>query len=217
MIRPAGEPVEARTLQVASDYRRLLARLASRAGWLGSRDPEGAAQEALKRSLENTSSQQAVRYYFGQDPPSGLEPPEWPLDQLFAWVHGVLYNVVREERHRVGSRREVRIGGIEPERSNESYDPADTAPGQLDVLIQKELQGFVVDCLPRLEHEQRRVLTMRVEGLKYGEIAMRLGVSENTVATWVSRGIQALARCVRKRTERLTGLSPSPEQGIPHD
>jgi DNA-directed RNA polymerase specialized sigma24 family protein len=42
---------------------------------------------------------------------------------------------------------------------------------------------------------------MRANGLKYGDIALRMGVSENTVATWVSRGIRTLAQCVRKRTQ----------------
>src|SRR5438132_7840197 len=89
----------------ASDYRRLLATLTSRAGWLGSRDPEGAAQEALKRSLENDSSQSAVEYYFSQDPSDRLQPPEWPLHQLLGWLHGVLRYVVREEHNRASSRR----------------------------------------------------------------------------------------------------------------
>jgi DNA-directed RNA polymerase specialized sigma24 family protein len=40
---------------------------------------------------------------------------------------------------------------------------------------------------------------MRVEGLKYGEIAARLGVNENTVATWIGRGIRELAQRVRRR------------------
>ena len=63
----------------------------------------------------------------------------------------------------------------------------------------------MVDCFPMLDLEYRTVLKMRVDGLKYGEIAIRLGVNENTVATWVSRGIRELAQCVRRRTERLTG------------
>jgi len=52
------DPVEGERLSpsrgrdVTQHYRRLLATLTSRAGWLGSRDPEGAAQEALKRSLQ---------------------------------------------------------------------------------------------------------------------------------------------------------------------
>src|SRR5271169_5894731 len=90
--------------EAADDYRRLLAALASRARWLGSRDPEGAAQETLKRSWETAASHQAVEYYFSQDPPACLEPAEWPLDRLFAWLHAVLRYVVREEQSRAGYR-----------------------------------------------------------------------------------------------------------------
>jgi RNA polymerase sigma factor (sigma-70 family) len=176
----------------ASDYRRLLTALAARARWLGSRDPEAAAQEALKRSLQNPDSQPAVEYYFSQNPlPS--PKPEWPLDQLFAWLHGVLRYVVREEQSRAGYRREVPIA------TDLVLEPADPAPNQLDVLMRKELEGIIENCFPKLEREYRKVLRMRAEGLKYGEIAGQLGVSENTVATWVSRGIRALGKCVRHR------------------
>jgi len=212
MTRQTGGPAEEERFsesgpsQVGDDYRRLLARLSSRARWLGSSDPEGAAQEALKRSLENRSSEEAVRYYFGQDPPPESEPPEWPLDRLLAWLHGVLYYVVREEFNRVSSQREVHVGG--PDRPVEEHmDRADPAPDQLGLLMQKEFQQIVGDCFGRLESELRSVLNMRVEGLKYSEIAVRLRVNENTVATWVSRGIQAVARCVRRRTERSMSSS----------
>ena len=76
---------------------------------------------------------------------------------------------------------------------------ADPAPSQLDALIDKELQAIVVDSFGKLDREYRRVLSMRNDGLKYGEIARRLGVNENTVATWVSRGIRDLAQRVRRR------------------
>ena len=204
---PAGD--------AASNYRRLQAALASRARWLGSQDPEGAAQEALRRSLENARSQRAVEYYFSQDLPSGLQPPEWALDQLFAWLHGVLHYVVIEEHHRVNHRREVPIGGIRSGRLGEdgSLDPADPGPDALDTLIEKELQEIVVNCFPMLDREYQTVLRMRVDGLTYGQIALRLGVNENTVATWVSRGIRALAQCVRKRTVRLTSRSAGTRNG----
>jgi RNA polymerase sigma factor (sigma-70 family) len=187
---PVSQPTDA-----ASDYRRLLARLASRARRLGSRDPEGAAQEALKRSLENAASQPAIAYYFSQDLPAGAKPPEWPLDQLFAWLHGVLQYVVQEEHNHPSNRREV--SGAEPHS-----DPADPAPGQIDILIRKEIQEIVADCLPRLGSEYRTVLRMRADGLKYDEIARRLGTNENTVATWVSRGTRDLAELVRARINR---------------
>jgi RNA polymerase sigma factor (sigma-70 family) len=175
------------------EYRRLLGTLESRARWLGSRDPESAAQETLRRSLEDPRSQSTIEYYFSDELPPNSIPP---VDRLFAWLHGVLHFVVREEHNRVSNRREVLSG------TNGYLDSPDPAPGQLDRMIQRELQEIVVECLPALDSEYREVLKMRASGLKYGEIALQLGVSENTVASWVSRGIRTLAQCVRRRTER---------------
>src|SRR5205814_716068 len=103
------------------DCRRLVVTLGARARRLGSRDPEGAAQESLKRSLENSTSRAAVEYYFSDNPLTGVETPEWPLDHLLAWLHAVLRNVIREEHHRASYRREV------PATEQE---PADPAPDQ---------------------------------------------------------------------------------------
>jgi RNA polymerase sigma factor (sigma-70 family) len=176
----------------ANEYRRLVATLAAKARWLGSRDPESAAQETLARSLENPASHAAVEYYFSRNPPEDLLLPNWPLDHLLAWLHAVLRYVVREERSRAGFHREEPAG-------ESLLDPADPAIGPLEAMIEQELRTIVVECFPKLEREQRQVLTMRVDGLKYGEIASRLGVNENTVATWVSRGIRELGRQVRQR------------------
>jgi RNA polymerase sigma factor (sigma-70 family) len=182
------------------DYHRLLGTLESRARWLGSKDPESAAQETLRRSLEDSRSQSAIEYYFSDELPPDSIAPDWPLDRLFAWLHGVLHFVVREEHNRVSSRREVLAVG-----TNGHLELADPSPDQLDRMIQRELEEIVVECLPALDSEYREVLKMRADGLKYGEIALQMGVSENTVATWVSRGIRTLAQCVRRRTQRRGG------------
>lgn len=197
------------------DYRRLLNALGSRARRMGSRDPESAAQETLKRSLENALSQPAIEYYFSDELPADATPPHWPLDQLMAWLHGVLHFVVLEEHNRASNRREFGAGWLESEGTINHLDRADPAPDQLDALIQKELQQIVVECMPALDADYQRVLKMRAKGLKYGDIALQMGVSENTVATWVSRGIRTLAQCVRRRTQ-LPGIvkpMPEPEQG----
>jgi RNA polymerase sigma factor (sigma-70 family) len=190
MIPQAGPQI---ARDPVSDYRRLASALASRATRLGSRDPESAAQEALRRSLENRKSQPAVAYYFGEESAVGATP-EWPLDQLLAWLHGVLQYVVREEQSRVGYRREVSAISIS--------EPADTSDDPLEGMIQRETRAIVADCFATLDRDYRSVLTLRMDGLKYGEIARQMGVNENTVATWVSRGIGELGRRIRKR---LTG------------
>jgi len=165
--------------------------LSSRAARLGSRDPEGAAQEALRRSLENPKSLPAVEYYLGAELADGAPPPEWPLDRLLAWLHGVLLWVVREERSRAGFRREI---SLVP-----NSDPPDSSPGMLEILVQREALEMVSACFAGIDREYRQVLELRMEGWKYGDIARRLGVNENTVATRVSRGIRELGRRIRRR------------------
>lgn len=198
-----GRSILSETRDAIADYRRLLNALGSRARRMGSRDPESAAQETLKRSLEHSLSQSAIEYYFSEELPAEAEPPAWPLDQLMAWLHGVLRFVVLEEHNRGSNRRELTAGMAEDSSYGNRLNHADPAPDQLDALIQKELQQIVVECMPALDADYQRVLKMRAGGLKYGDIALRLGVSENTVATWVSRGIRTLAQCVRRRTQPL--------------
>ena len=194
MPPPSGIPIAGERDSTSDDgfgeYRRLVAALASRAMRLGSRDPEGAAQEALRRSIDNLTSQAAVRYYFGETASTG-EEPEWGLDQLLAWLHGVLQFVVREEQSRMAFRREVSVRSIS--------DPADSAHGALEIMVERETAAIFDACFATLDREYRQVLKLRMGGLKYSEIARRLGVNENTVATRVSRGIRELGRRIRKR------------------
>lgn len=168
----------------------------------------------MKRSLENRTSQAAVEYYFSDHLAPDAPAPEWLLDQLLAWLHGVLNFVVREEQSRASHRREVLLAETSPGHSDwiGGLDPADPAPDQLDALIQKQMQQIVVECLPALDPEYRAVLRMRAEGLKYEEIALRLGTNENTVATWVSRGIKTLSQCVRRRTQLGIRAPQSPDR-----
>jgi RNA polymerase sigma factor (sigma-70 family) len=184
-----------------NDFRRLSAMLARSARRLGSRDPESAAQEALKRSVDNRSSSRAVEYYFAEVLPPDTPPPEWRLDQLLAWLHAVLHYVVREERSRAAYRREAPLSAQQPDQ----IDLPDPAADQLETLIRSELQDIIERCFQSLDREYRTVLKWRADGLKYKDIAARLGVNENTVATWISRGIQALGRCARIRLETATG------------
>jgi len=186
---------------MASEYRRLVAALASKAARLGSNDPEAAAQEALKRSLAHTMSRAAVEFYFQDDLPAGVPPPEWRLDQLLAWLHGVLRFVVSEERARMSFRREVRVDDMDALHAH------DQEPSRLDRLIDDQQQRIVRECLAELTDDYRTVLTLRMEGLKYADIAARLGVNENTVATWVRRGTRAAIDRIRARLDGGVSLS----------
>jgi RNA polymerase sigma factor (sigma-70 family) len=192
-----------------SEYRKLVAVLVSRAWRLGSRDAEAAAQESLRRSLAHPLSRAAVEYYFRERPPAGVDAPEWSLEQLLAWLHGVLRFVVREESGRVSHRREIQAA------DGETPDVRDPSPDILDQLIEEEQRTLVRECVSTLASDYRRVLTMRAHGLKYSEIAVRLGVNENTVATWVRRATRTVAEQVRDRMRRQprVAIVPTAESG----
>jgi DNA-directed RNA polymerase specialized sigma24 family protein len=145
---------------------------------VGSADPEAAAREALKLSLEDPGSHSAIEYYFGLQVRGAEQPADWPLDRLFEWLNGVLRHVVQQERGH---------GRAQP----------------IDQLIAKERQRILKDCFPKLRRDQRAALKLRADGMKDGEIAGRLGVQENAAANLVSDGIRDLAQCIRRRTKRL--------------
>jgi len=188
---------------ISGDYRRLLNTLASRAHRLGSRDPEAAAQEAFKRSWENSISQPALEYYFRQSIPADEAASQWSLDQLLAWLHVVLRYVVSEERNCVAYRLEVSLDDrVRPGDQYRASEPAHSGADQLQLVMQREHDAILGECFPKLDSRYRSVLRMRGAGMKYDEIAHRLGLKENTVATWISRGIRDLAQCVQRRTRR---------------
>ena len=83
----------------------------------------------------------------------------------------MLHFVVLEEHNRASNRREFTAGWGQDDSSTDRLERADPAPDQLDALIQKELQQIVVECMPALDADHQRVLKMRANGLKYGDIA----------------------------------------------
>jgi RNA polymerase sigma factor (sigma-70 family) len=183
----------------ASEYRKLMKALAARATRLGSRDPEGAAQEAVQRSLANDAARPALEYYFNEAPPLDHGEPAWSLLQLLGWLHGVLRFVVWEERARASARRET------ASLSDDLFDVPDPASSQLDQVIADQLRAMVHSCLSTLGEDQRTTLLLRISGASYAEIAARLGANEKTVATWVRRGTLELVRQVRRRMDGEVG------------
>jgi RNA polymerase sigma factor (sigma-70 family) len=181
----------------ANDYQKLMKALTARAARMGARDPEGAAQEAVKRSLANALSRSALEYYFHEQPPDQGREPGWSLLQLLGWLHGVLRYVVFEERAR--GRREV------PTANDDLPDVAADGPSPLQHVIDGELRSIVQDALSTLNTDHRSALLLRLDGTKYTDIATRLGVNENTVATWVHRGSKSLVDEVRRRLRGTSG------------
>ena len=175
---------------------------------MGSRDPEAAAQEAIRRSLAHASSRSAVDYYFRDPLPANVEPPAWTLAQLLGWLHGVLRFVVWEDRARASTQRETSAS------IDELLEFPARGPSQLDVVIDAELRAIVHECLTRLGDDRRKALLLRLQGVKYQDIARRLGMNEKTVATWLRRGTLELIQHVRDRMDGRPGVSPPPSRDV---
>jgi Sigma-70, region 4 len=191
-----------------SAYRRTIGALASRAARMGAADPEGAAQEAIRRSLDNPMARPALEYYFRDHATAAEHPPEWTLLQLLGWLHGVLRFVVWEERARVRTRREITAP------PDDLVEYADASPSQLDVAIDAQLRAMVHDCIMSLAEDRRAAVLMRLQGARYDEIARRLGLNENTVATWLHRSSQELIRRVRERMSGRTSPAAAGPTGV---
>jgi len=183
-------------------YRRLVAALVVRAVRLGSGDPESAAQEAVRRALASKVSSEAVAYFFA-DSPAVIAAPEWSLVQLMGWLHAVVKFVVREERARARFDRERPAGSA-------VVDVADPGPDPLALAIDRERRELIRDCLATLSDEHRSAQVLRLDGATYHEIARRLGVNANTLATWLRRGTIELARAARDRLNRRPWIEQVP-------
>jgi RNA polymerase sigma factor (sigma-70 family) len=173
---------------------------------MGSRDPEGAAQEAIRRSLANAVSRAAVEYYFHEQP--GSDPPDWTLLQLLGWLHGVLRFVVAEERARASTQRETAAA------FEDLLDVPDRRPNQLDAVIDTQLREIVHECVMRLGDDHRAALLLRLQGAKYDEIASRLGTNENTVATWLRRSVHDLVHRVQAQMDDRRVASRSSSRDV---
>ena len=58
---------------------------------------------------------------------------------------------------------------------------------------QQELERILFNCLDQLPGDQRSVIIMKeYEGMKFREIAEVLNTSENTIKTWLYRGLKQL-------------------------
>lgn len=132
-------------------------------------DVEDCTHEALRRALEGREglrSQQALR----------------------PWVMGIARHVALDairERQR-GRSRAAQDAALEA--------VADGRPAPDDDAQRVEQQHRLREAMGRLPKGQREALwLLHGEGLGYQEIARRMGVPLGTVATWITRGRQAVA------------------------
>jgi RNA polymerase sigma factor (sigma-70 family) len=110
--------------------------------------------------------------------------------ELEGWVYAIARTKLAQflRRGRIEKRALARLGIDAPQLSAEEYERIETL-SDLD-----ESRALISEALARLSSDQRKALRLRVvQELPYDEVAVRLGISEQTARARVSRGLRAMA------------------------
>ena len=119
------------------------------------------------------------------------------------WLYGIVVNHSRN-RTRTTNTREyhepVSIDG-RPSSENEPMpmDPPSGDKPTIDLLIEKEMQEKVQDCINGLEKDHREILVLRdIQGFSYDEITVMLGLPDGTVKSRISQARSAIKESLKK-------------------
>ncbi|MCU0246470.1 MAG: RNA polymerase sigma factor [Bryobacter sp.] len=108
-------------------------------------------------------------------------------ERLRPWVYQTGHNLAVDHLRRSG--REAWAQG-----AVEGNEKADEAPNAEGILLEAERLTQVRRALSLLSPQERQVLELRAEGLKYREIAELMGLQISSVTTFLSRGVNKIAR-----------------------
>jgi RNA polymerase sigma-70 factor (ECF subfamily) len=112
------------------------------------------------------------------------------VSDVRAWTYRVAHNLAVNLR-----KRGAVFSLLEPEEWSALLDrQADASRNAEQVVLAGEQSDRMEAARKRLSPQERQCMDLRVEGLKYRQIAEALGVSLSTVVTLVSRAIAKIAK-----------------------
>jgi RNA polymerase sigma factor (sigma-70 family) len=116
-----------------------------------------------------------------------------PVRSVKALLFAIARNAARDSlRQKLGNRE---IAGTEID----SIPVLDDAADVIDLVNRRQEQTLLAEAIRALPERCRHVLLLRkIHGLSQKEISAKLGISENTVESLVSRGLRRCAEQVRK-------------------
>ena len=122
-----------------------------------------------------------------------------PIRCVKALIFAIARNAVRDALRRKMANREF------PGTETEALAVLDDAPTTAELASRRQEHAVLAEAIRELPPRCRHVLILRkIHGLSQKEISARLGISENTVESLVSRGLRRCSAQVRRR------LRPSP-------
>lgn len=114
------------------------------------------------------------------------------IENARAWTLTVVRNLAAKRYRSLGTRNEC----LEPSDVLDQFPAsASTHPDQ-----ERELR----DMLGILSHREQEVMLLRLDCLKYREIAECLGIDESSVATHLARAIRKLQAAAKERASHLS-------------
>lgn len=123
------------------------------------------------------------------------------IDHPKAWCLAVLQRKISKERKRCQAAPLQPLRGIE--EFGEVIDAGEPPP---------EDASSISRLLTHLTEREREVVLLRMESLKYREIAKVLGISKNTVNTLLARGLGKLQALVKPKDRLRSILGPLAEK-----
>jgi RNA polymerase sigma-70 factor, ECF subfamily len=112
------------------------------------------------------------------------------VDNVSAWVFRVARNLAVDYL-----RKKDPLNGADSELMESlAAGLPDPAPDAEQMVLQGEDRQRFEASLRSLSHQEQQCVFLRLEGLRYAEIAEVLGVSVGNVSTYLSRGIKKLRK-----------------------
>lgn len=121
-----------------------------------------------------------------------------PVDRVGPWLYRVAMRQMMLFRRKAGRRRKL-VNNVVVAKQPTEEDPRTRSP--LDFLVSQERQEEVRSAMVQMTERDRQLLMLKyVEGLSYGEIAKRVGVTASAVQSRLHRA-RALLRKELLKTE----------------
>ena len=130
---------------------------------------------------------------------------------LYTWLYGILLNLDRRERRRIGTHyRKLKLLSLRDPSSTTSTPPADSP------VVAAEWKSSLWSYVAQLPDGQQKVLVLRFsEYLRYDEIAEVLQCPLGTVKSRIFHGLAALKTMLADDKE-VRQLPPFPAEDIHH-
>ncbi len=122
--------------------------------------------------------------------------------QFSTWIYSITVNMARNRMRQTLTRRRRETGSIDDPPHPEGPagpEPASGDPSALDLLLQKDRQWRIQQCLNALEQDFREVIVLRdIQGFSYEEIAAMLTLAAGTVKSRLFRAREMVRNCLKQ-------------------